>query len=311
MNKSIITGMVFNMQRDSTEDGPGIRTTVFLKGCLMHCPWCHNPESIKPDPELVWYDIKCIGCRKCINSCPRHALSFSHNGIVINRSRCIGCGECTKFCPSGALQIYGKEYTVKEAADIVLRDKVFYEKSGGGITISGGEPSLQVDFIIALMQVMREEKVHIALDTCGGVKWQTLKSIVELSDLVLYDIKCMDSDNHLKYTGISLELVLENAKEITKTGKPMWIRTPIIPGYTDSDENVKSISRFIKDNLPSVQRYDLLAFNNLCVPKYRRLDRTWVFNDKSAISQDKMENLAAIAKREGLNFVNWSGMTKK
>ena len=306
-----LTGRIFDIQRHSTEDGPGIRTTVFFKGCVMHCPWCHNPESIKARPELVWYGSKCIGAGHCIDACPKDALSISESGISIDRSKCDSCGKCVLVCPSDALEILGERYTVDDVAVKILREKVFYEKSGGGVTVSGGEPALQAPFVMALAKVLQEAGVHLAMETCAGIKWDILELIVNLVDLVLIDLKIMDEDTHLKTLGIPLELVLENTQKIAKLGKPIWVRTPIIPGYTDNDENIRKIARFIKENLPTVERYEILAFNNLCSSKYERLGRDWELETAEQITENQMELFADVARMEGLNFVQWSGMAKQ
>jgi len=310
-NAGDVTGVIFNVQRYSTEDGPGIRTTVFIKGCPMHCPWCHNPEGLDSRPELMWYDVRCIGARECLEACPEDALTLTPEGMVIDRELCDACGDCEEACPAAALEVIGRERTAADVAAEALRDKVFYEKSGGGVTLSGGEPALQVDFSLALMGMLKEEGIHLALDTCGGVRWERLKPLVDLSDLVLMDIKIMDEEKHLKHTGVPLELVLENARQVAELGLTLWIRTPVIPGYTDSEENVRAVARFIRENLPTVERYDLLAFNNTCDAKYRRLDKLFPLSGESLISEQKMGELAGAAAEEGLDVARWSGATAK
>jgi len=309
-DETLPTGRLFNIQFHSTEDGPGIRTTLFFKGCPLACPWCHNPESIRPQSQLIWYESRCIGARDCIEACSKNALSLTKDGLVIDRTLCDACGECEKACPATALEVMGKNHTIDGLVSMVLRDRIFYEKSNGGVTFSGGEASLQASFCNILMARLKEEGIHIALDTCGGATWNRLQPMVVLSDLVLYDLKIMDPDQHLKHTGFPLSLILENAKHISKMGKPMWIRTPIIPEHTDSADNIREVARFIKNELPTVERYDLLVFNNTCSAKYYRLGSNWSLESMPLITEEAIENLVHIAREEGLDGVHWAGLMR-
>jgi pyruvate formate lyase activating enzyme len=307
--KAPVTGLLSNIQRHATEDGPGIRTTLFFKGCPMHCTWCHNPEAIRFAPELVWKERQCIGARDCLNACPRSALTLTRDGVGIDRTKCDVCGECVEACPSAALEVIGRRYTVDEALEQSLLDRVFYEKSGGGVTLSGGEPASQPVFSLSLMERLRQASIHTALDTCGGVGWQHLGPLVERADLVLYDLKTFEEEVHFRHTGVPNALVLENARRIASLEKPMWIRTPIIPGCSDDEQNISHIADFIVQHLPTGERYDLLAFNKTCEPKYARLSRTFALAEEPLVPAKKMERLAEIARARGVENVRWSGFT--
>jgi len=262
-------------------------------------------------PHLVWYEVRCIGATECLKACAKSALQLTSDGMLIARDICDCCGDCVRACPAAALEVIGRRVTVNEVLEQVLRDRIFYEKSGGGVTLSGGEPAMQPEFSLALMQAASREGIHVVLDTSGGVTWTRLQPLIRMADLVLYDIKIIDEARHLEYTGISLQTVLNNAREIARLGKPMWVRTPVIPGYTDSEDNIRGIARFIRDNLPTAERYDLLAFNNTCSAKYRRLGCPWSLEGVDMLTADVMESLVEIARREGLNFTHWSGMVKR
>ena len=312
------TGTVFEIQRLSTEDGPGIRTTVFLKGCGLNCVWCHNPESISPVPELHWFETRCINCRTCIKSCPEKALSIGENGVEINRERCIICNICTYECPSAALGLIGRKWTPRELADEIIKDRAYFEKSGGGITLGGGEPTLQAVFCIELLKILKEAGIHTALDTCGQTKKESLDMILPYTDMVLFDLKEIEPEKHREFTGADNKLILENIKLVSdyitsnrNSGK-LWVRTPVIPGATDSADNIAGISRFIVQNL-EVSRWELLAFNNLCRDKYLRIGRKWKYHDSPLISSEKMEMLVKTAVSNGIDpdKVKWSCTVKQ
>jgi pyruvate formate lyase activating enzyme len=309
-------GLIFEIQKMSTEDGPGIRTTVFFKQCPIKCVWCHNPESISKVPHIQWFKNKCIGCKTCIKVCPQRALSFDENGIIIDRNKCDICGICVEECPSTALNMIGKEWNLDDLFHEIEKDKVYYKKSEGGITVSGGEPTLQPKFLIKFLKKCKENGISTALDTCGYASKDTYEKILPYVDLVLLDIKEIDSEKHKKFTGVPNERILENAimilNYLEKSNKKMWIRTPIIPKYTATKENIKGIGEFIVNQLRNkVERWDLLAFNNLCRSKYERLDIEWILKDEPSLTDEEMEKFYDVARKTGVKNVHWSGMTKK
>lgn len=305
-----ITGITFNVQRFSTEDGPGIRTTVFLKGCPLRCAWCHNPEGLSPRPELVWYDVRCIGARDCLAACPAGALELTPQGMRIDRQRCTACGDCARACPAGALEVIGREWTPEGLFAEVEKDRVFYDTSGGGVTLSGGEPMAQADFVLALASLCHQREIHVALDTCGAAAWEKYRQVLPLVDLVLYDLKVMEEERHRASTGVENRLILENARRISAMGKPMWIRTPVIPGYTADADNIAALAAFIADELPAVQRWDLLAYTNLGQPKYHRLDRVYALEGVPLLTRTEMEALHAVAQQR-VPVAHWSGATRR
>ncbi len=260
---------------------------------------------------MIWYDSRCIGAKSCIDVCPNQALSLTSGGIDIDRDKCVACGECAEACPAAALEVVGKAYTVDEVVAKAVQDRTFFERSGGGVTLSGGEVSLQAEFAASLMEALRKEEIHIALDTCGAARWTTLKRLVELADLVLYDIKTMNVDDHIRYTGIPLRVVLENAQKVSRMGRPMWVRTAVIPGVNDSVENTRQTASFIWQALTTAQRYDLIAFNKACSTKYSRLGLVWSMEGEDFVDEARMEELAAAARDEGLDCVHWSGVTRQ
>jgi len=303
------TGTTFNIQRFSTQDGPGIRTTIFFKGCLLHCAWCHNPEGLSPRPELVWYDARCIGARDCLSACPSAALELTPQGMHIDRWRCDACGACAEACPSTALEVIGRVWSPEALFAEVQKDTIFFETSGGGVTLSGGEPMTQADFLLALCRLCQEAGLHVALDTCGAAAWTRYEQVLPLVDLVLYDLKIWDGQRHRAATGMDNERILENARRIAATKMPLWIRTPIIPGFTAGAANIAALGEFIAAELPTVQRWDLLAYTNLGQPKYHRLDRPYTLEGVPLLTHAEMEALHAVAVRK-VPVAVWSGAAR-
>lgn len=306
--------LVLDTQRMSTEDGPGIRTTVFFKGCSLACSWCHNPESISSAPHMEWYSVRCIGCMSCAAACPNGALAFVKSGLLFRREHCIACGQCAEHCPTRAIELKGRVWSEDELFSYLLKDKAYFEKSGGGITFSGGEPLLHAAYLAPLLTRLREAGIHTAIDTAGNVPKRTLLDLLPLTDLVLYDLKIWDDKQHKNYTKAGNTRILENAQElaayIRAAGSPtLWIRTPIIPGATDSKENIEGIGRFIKKEMAGVvERWELCAFNNLCRDKYERMDTEWCFSDVALSSKETLSSLTKIAQQYVPNHVAmWSG----
>ena len=309
-------GFIFNIQRMSTEDGPGIRTTVFFKQCPLKCIWCHNPESILKDRQLEWFKHKCIGCNTCIDICKYKALSFNESGLKIDRDICIGCGECSDECPSTALHMWGEYWNLDDLFYEIQKDKIYYTQSKGGITVSGGEPTIQSDFILQLLKKCKENNIHTALDTCGYAPEHIYRKLLPYVDLVLFDIKEFDLEKHQIFTGIPNNLILKNAVwvagYINENNKQIWVRTPIIPNYTATEENIRGIGQFIVNELNNIpERWDLLSFNSLCTEKYSRLDLDWILKDEILMTKEQMEYFLSIALSTGAKNVQWSGLTRR
>ena len=316
--KNTIKARLLEIQRMSTEDGPGIRTTIFLKGCTLHCSWCHNPESISSKPQLQWIGSNCMGCQLCVAACPNQTLSYVDNQIVINRNICEACGICVQECPTGALELMGQDVTVEEVVKEVLKDSAYFVKSGGGITVSGGEPTMQADFVAEFLKQMKKNGIHTALDTCGLGSPTAFEKILPYTDLILYDLKEIDSEKHKSFTGSPNEKILNNLLTISEwmkiheMPKALWIRTPIIPNTTATEENIRGIGHFIAQNDLHPDRWELCAFNNLCNDKYLRLGTRWTFEKYGLLEADDLDRLTEIAGNTGIDkkIVLWTGSAK-
>lgn len=300
----VAVGTVINIQRFSIHDGPGIRTTVFFKGCSLHCFWCHNPESIRPRPEIQFYADRCIGCRECLAVCPQGAHLFN-GGHEYARDKCIVCGQCVDICCNAAVELTGQRLTVDEVMAEVLADKTFYATSGGGVTLSGGEPLLQREFAHAILARCREEGIHTAIETAANCPWSFLEELLPVTDLFMMDIKHMDPVLHKDATGVTNERILANARRLAATGKPVLFRIPVVPTVNDTVEAIAAIAAFVCElgelgqaeaNAASgLSQLELLKFHRLAADKYRSLGLDYRASTLETLSKERMAELAEAA----------------
>ena len=283
-------GVIFDIRKYSIHDGPGIRTTVFFKGCPLRCWWCHNPEGQDVEPELVYRKSRCIGCDECSKSCQREAISLVAQSISVNREKCVPCNNCCRVCPSDALSIAGKQMTVKEILEEIEKDRTFYEESRGGVTFSGGEPLMQPDFLNALLKECKERAIHTAVNTCGFAQYEIVDRIRDKVDLFLYDIKTMDNRKHRKYTGASNEQILKNLKKLAESGSSIVISFPIIPGINDDDKNVTRTAKFIS-SLPNIQQVNLLPYHRAGIEKYKNLGKPYKLDKIQPPSNQRVKSV--------------------
>lgn len=290
------TGLVFDIQRFAVHDGGGIRTLVFLKGCPLRCRWCQNPESMNPSPEIMRIAHTCISCVKCMALCPKNAIRFAENGtVVIDRDACDLCGECVATCYAGSMTIVGRYLTPGEVMDEVCRDQKFYTVSGGGVTFSGGEPTLQLDFLHACLREAKARGLHTAIETCGHAPWTSFAALLGDVDLFLCDIKHMDSERHRELTGVSNERILENIERLSQAGAAVRLRLPLIPGANDSEANVTATARFAA-GLPHLQGFDILPYHRLGESKWRQLDRPYPMTGVAPHTREEVLARAALAE---------------
>ena len=296
-----VRGIVFNIQRFSIHDGPGIRSTVFLKGCPLYCHWCQNPESIRRLPEIITRDIKCIRCGKCAAVCTQRAISIGEEKRIIEWEKCNYCLQCAGVCPSKSIEVSGEYKSVEEVMEEVLKDLSFYRRTGGGLTISGGEPLVQWRFTVALLQKARQNGLHTALETAGYADWGKMDEVLNYTKLVLYDIKHMDSAKHREATGVPNEGILENLrKAVEKPGLKVWIRRPLIPNFNDSEEEMEKLCEFTLALGPAVEKISLLPFHKFAELKYRATGKVSPYQDMPLCSEERVEELKRLIESRGL-----------
>ncbi len=296
-------GTIFNVQRGSFHDGPGIRTTVFLKGCPLRCPWCHNPEGIVPAPQVLWSAGRCLSCGSCSAACPRPDGPLAAGG-ALGTDGCTACRACAEACPSAAREVAGRETGVGELLAEVLRDRPIFEISRGGVTFSGGEPIAQPSFLLSLIEACRREEIHVAVDTCGFAARETVLAVAERADLLLWDVKTLDPARHRAQTGVPLEPILENLAAVSRVGVPIWLRLPIVPGVSDEPAHVaKAVA--LAERTPNVNRVSLLPFHRTANGKRERLGKKptpaeAALADAPSPGAARMEALASLFAPTGL-----------
>lgn len=265
------SGLIFDVKKYAINDGPGIRIAIFFKGCPLNCRWCHNPESISTKIQKMYSPEKCIGCNACVMACPEEACTLTPNGITTDRERCTGCGICADICPTRATEMSGRLCTVEELAEVVEKERIFFDQSGGGVTISGGEPLLQPEFLIALLDELGSRSIHRAVDTTGFVKSETMLEVAKRTELFLYDLKLMDSERHKKWTGVDNTRILSNLKLLAETGTLINIRIPLVKGVNDDDENLKETAAFVAKLAGEKKKINILPYHNIAASKYLKL----------------------------------------
>ncbi len=292
--------LYFDIKPYSINDGPGIRITLFLKGCSLNCVWCHNPESISPKVQKMYSKSRCIGCQSCVEACPQNALTLTSDGIVTDWERCDLCGICAEVCPTKAMEMSGREATVEDIMKIFRRERLVIDQSAGGITVSGGEPLLQPDFLIGLLDACGREGFHRAVDTAGFVKTDILLEVAKRTDLFLYDLKVMDPEKHKRFIGVTNEKILSNLQILAATGVPINIRIPFIHGVNTDPEELTSMARFVASLAGEKKAVSLLPYHDIAINKHNKLDQEYDLTGLAEPSSEEIETAIAIFSAHGL-----------
>ncbi len=293
------TGLVYNIQKFAIHDGPGIRTLIYMKGCPLNCLWCSSPQSQKSSPEIMYLEVNCKKCGRCVEACPQEVMSLSDEGIQINRELCTNCGLCAERCLNGALDLVGKKMSVEELFQEVKRDSGFYRRSGGGVTVGGGEPTMQYKYVSEFLKECQAHYLNTAIETCGYASWEHLRLMLENVDLVYFDIKHMDSNTHKKITGVPNRLILANARKIAQI-RPLIIRIPLVPGCNDSEENILATARFAARLGKNLLRIELLAYHKYGTQTYSRIGREYQLKGLEPPAEGQMEKLKKLIESCGI-----------
>jgi pyruvate formate lyase activating enzyme len=296
-----IRGIVFDIQRYSLHDGPGLRTNVFFKGCSLDCRWCSNPEGKNPNPQIAFFERNCFLCNDCVAECPESAITLEEGHIIWNRLQCTQCGRCADVCPAHAFSLIGREMTAGAVVAEVLRDAAFYG-GHGGLTLSGGEPTLQPEFAEAILRLSTEEGLHTAIETCGAIPWVDLERLLPFLGQVLFDLKHIDPVTHEQFTGLSNEIILENLQRTAQSGANLVVRIPLVPGFNANSESLSAIGRYVQ-SLKVVREIHIIPYHTLGRSKYRALGLPYAMEEYSPMQLEEAEQLGNILRDQGFTVL--------